>query len=114
MEQTTPRPVTTTRLMGKFLYPKSANVLALARSNRRGRCVRGKQNPQVLRFICDPAVDLHHAVGNAQHQLAHDDALEVDDVGDEARVGLDHIAEFDFAHTSRASAALSAHPAQEE
>ena len=45
-----------------------------------GRGGVGEQaDPQALGFIDHLAVHFHDAIGDAQHQLAHDHALEIDD-----------------------------------
>ncbi len=71
-----PRPVTTTLLIGTFCSGGGGCGAGL---RQRGGGIGEQANTQPLGFIDDIAIHLHDAVGDAQHQLAHDHALEVDD-----------------------------------
>ena len=51
-------------------------------SRLRGRGFREQADAHILRLVDDLAVDLHEAVGDADHQPAHDHALEFDVVGE--------------------------------
>src|SRR4051812_19015568 len=95
MEETMPRPVTTTRLMAGR-NPSDCRqaiwreVLRVKTWSSRGRCGRQRLGGfldeqtdfQVLGFIDYFAVHLHDPVGDADDQLAHDHALQVDDICD--------------------------------
>src|SRR5690606_21179735 len=96
---TMPMPVTTTR--------RTAGVL---RSEIFGR---GEQaDAHVAGLVDVPAVDAHHAVGDAEHQLAPDHALDVDVIADPIGRGQDLAGELDLADAQRPALARQAEPAE--
>src|SRR5215475_7568860 len=86
IEETTPRPVTTTRFM------------LSARCCRNGCRVLHQADLEAGDFEDLLAVGMDEAVGDAQHQLAQDHALEVDVIGELLDRGHDHSGELDVAH----------------
>src|SRR4029453_8999829 len=102
IEETTPRPVTTTRFM----------LSARCRRNFGGVLEQSDLEAQGL--IDRLAVGMHEAVGDAQDQLAQHHALEMHMEGQVLHRWHDHAGELDLADTQRPAAAGSLHPAQEE
>src|SRR5215475_10611877 len=100
-EETTPRPVTTTRFMGSG-----------RRSGRRD--VLGQADLHVERLVDRVAVGMHEAVGDAHDQAAQDHALQMHMVGELLDGRHDHAGELDLAHADRPAAAWRLHPAEEE
>src|SRR5882672_7505246 len=100
-EDTTPRPVTTTRFMRSGRCPGRHRVL-------------GQADLHVESFVDRHAVGMHEAVGDAHHQAAQDQALEVHVIGELLHGRHDHAGELDLAHADRATAARRLHPAEEE
>src|SRR3984893_2235311 len=100
IEETTPKPVTTTRFMS---------------AGRRGDGrILDQPDLQAADFVDLLAVGMDDAVGNAQHELAQHHALEVDMVGELAHRRHHHAGALDLAEAPRAAAAGRLHPAQEE
>src|SRR5581483_3090883 len=87
IEETTPRPVTTTRFMSACCRCGGGRRAVLEQADlhvgdlERGRLVGG-----------------HEAVGDAHHQAAQDHALHVHMIGELAHRGHDHAGELDFDH----------------
>src|SRR5882757_8241674 len=102
IEETTPRPVTTTRFM-----------LSTRCCRNRG-CVLEQADLQAGHFVGRLVVGVDKAIGDAQDQLAQDHALEMDMVGELLDRGHDHAGELDLAHAQRPAATRRLHPAQEE
>ena len=102
IEETTPRPVTTTR----FMRQPAAAGAAAASWNR--------PTFRPLDFVDLLAVGMHEAVGDAQDQLAQDHALQMHMVGELFHGRHDHAGELDLADAQRPAAARRLHPAQEE
>src|SRR6266545_1802152 len=102
IEETIPKPVTTTRFMLS------------------ARCCRGfdgvleQADLQAGGLVDRVAVGMHEAVGDAQDQLAQHYALEMHMEGQLLHRWHDHAGELDLADTQRAAAAGGLHPAQEE
>src|SRR5690348_18189089 len=84
IEETTPRPVTTTR--------------RISARRRGGHRILGEADLHVVGFIDGLAVGLDEAVGDAHDQLAQDHALEMDVVGELAHARHDHAGQLDLAH----------------
>src|SRR5438552_17283711 len=100
IEETTPRPVTTTRFTS---------------AGRRGDGrILDQPDPEAAHFIDLLAVGMDDAVGDAQHELAQHHALEMDMVGELAHRRHDHAGELDLADAQRAATSRRLHPAQEE
>src|SRR5471030_764362 len=101
IEETTPRPVTTTRFMG---------------SGRRagGHGILGQADLHVERLIGWNAVCGDEAVGHAHHETAQDHALHMDVVGELLDGRHDHAGELHFTDTQSPATALRSHPAEEE
>ena len=75
IDDTMPRPVTTTRLMRK--------LLAVTHAGRSGAPVLlGQADPEVGGLVYGLAVGLQPAIADAEHQPAAHDALEIDAVFD--------------------------------
>src|SRR5690606_24851417 len=73
---------------------------------------REQADTQIVRHIDLATVELHGGIGDAHHQLAHDDPLEVYAIGHQL-AGRQHLAgELDLARTERTATAGTAHPAQ--
>src|SRR5215218_1374220 len=102
IEETTPRPVTTTRFMMS------------ARCHRGFDDVLEQSDLEAHGLIDRLAIGLHEAVGDAQDQLAQHHALEMDMESELLHRRHDHAGELDFAHAQRPAAARGLHPAQEE
>ena len=60
------------------------------------------------------AIDLHGAVGDSQHQLAHHDSFQAQVVAYQLGRGQDHPGEFDLADAERPAPTVSAHPTEEK
>src|SRR5262245_26263232 len=101
IDETTPRPVTTTRFM------------SAGRRSLRGRLVE-QADLETAHLVGLIAIGIDEAVGDTHHQLAQDHALEMHVVGKLANRGQDHAGELDLAHAQSASAARRLHPAEEE
>src|SRR5580704_18096600 len=100
IEETTPKPVTTTRFMS---------------AGRRGHGrILDQPDLEAAHFIDLLAVGLNDAVGDAQRELAQHHALEMDMVGELAHRQNDHAGELDLADAQRPAAARRLHPAQEK
>src|SRR5580693_6032812 len=100
IEETTPKPVTTTRFMS---------------AGRRGHGrILDQPDLEAAHFIDLLAVGLNDAVGDAQRELAQHHALEMDMVGELAHRRNDHAGELDLADAQRPAAARRLHPAQEK
>src|SRR5690242_14192673 len=110
MEETMPRPVTTTRLIQVPEWWSDGSGSSRGALCQRGRGVGEQADLQPLGFIDHLAIHFHDAVGDAHHQLAHDYALQIDDVGDLLGGGQHHAGELHFIHAQRAAAANTAHP----
>src|SRR6185436_8517930 len=85
--QMMPSPVTATRLMAAD--PSSTakwNVL----SGLRIAAIHEQADFQILGLVNGLSVDLHHAIRDAHHQLAHDDTLHVDGVAHHLGRGKHH------------------------
>src|SRR5260370_28067118 len=96
IEETTPKPVTTTRFMS---------------AGRRGDGrILDQPDLQAADFVDLLAVGLDDAIGDAQHELAQHHALEVDMVGELAHRRYDHAGELDLAHAHPPPAPASLHP----
>src|SRR5262245_43722423 len=102
IDETTPKPVTTTRFM----------VSARRGGNR--CCVLEQADLQAGDLVGLLAVGVHEAVGDAHDQLAQDHALEMDVIGELAHRRYDHAGELDLPDAERPAAAGGLHPAQEE
>src|SRR5579871_1757751 len=81
---------------------------------QRGCGVAEQADLQILHFEGEIAVDPHDAVGDAQDELAHDHALELDIVGELAGGRQNHAGEFDIADAECAALAKPAGPAKEK
>src|SRR5687768_2478615 len=103
MDDTTPRPVTTTRLM-----PSS---LACRRS---GRGLLEQADSEVGGLVNGLSVGLQPAVADAEHQSPAHHALEVDTVFDFPVCRRHHAGKLDFAGRQRASLARLAEPAEKK
>src|SRR6266404_4393341 len=99
-EETTPKPVMTTRFMSACRRDRSS--------------VLGQADSHVQRLVYRVAVGLHEAVGDAHHQLAQDHALEMHVVSKPLDGWNDHARELNFAHSQRAAPARGPHPAEEK
>src|SRR5450631_2109903 len=100
IEETTPRPVTTTRFMS---------------AGRRGDGrILDQPDLEAAHFVDLLAVGMNVAVGDAQRELAQHHALEVDMVGELAHRRYDHAGELDLADAQRPAASGRLHPAQEK
>src|SRR5262252_8768224 len=84
-EETTPRPVTTTRFM---------------RSGRRygRRDVLGQADPHVERLVDRISIGVHEAVGDAHDQAAQDHPFQMHVIGELLHRRNDHAGELDLAH----------------
>src|SRR5262245_28639953 len=112
-EETIPSPVTATRLMAKTpSWSGAAARPALAGCCGGGAAGGEKADAQILHLEGRLAVDLDDAVADAEHELAHDHALEVDDIGDELVLGQHHVGELHLADAERPAAARRPHPAE--
>src|SRR5579872_5237457 len=100
IDETTPKPVTTTRLI-------------LPSRRRRGRVLE-QPDPQVIDLVGGGVIGMHHAVGDTHDQPAQDHPLEVHVISELLDCRHDHAGEFDIAHAQRAAAARRFHPAKEE
>jgi hypothetical protein len=100
IEETIPRPVTTTR-------PMTA-------CRRGGRRFLREADFHVEGFVGRLAVGLHEAVGDSHDQPAQDHPFEVHVVGELADAGDDHAGQLDLAHAKCPAAARRLHPSQEE
>src|SRR3546814_13963784 len=69
---------------------------------------------EILGLVDRFAVGLHDAIGGAQHQLAHADALEVEVVADHLDRRRHHVGELHLADAQSAAAAGRAEPAEKE
>src|SRR5947207_4730370 len=100
IEDTTPKPVTTTRRM----------------SARRGgrRRVLEQADLEAAHFVDRLAVRMDEAVGDAQHQLAQDHALQMHVISELLDGRHDHACELDLADAQRPAAARRPLPAEEE
>src|SRR5262245_1834379 len=98
------------------LLPMLATIPRPVTTTRRTSCRLGLEeaDPDVAGFEDRLAVGLYHAVGDAQHQLAQDHALEVDMVGDLADGRRHHAAELHLADAQGPAAAGRLEPAEEE
>src|SRR3989338_1463859 len=114
MLETIPMPVTTTRLMAASLSLQSC--LSCVAPFLSGRLLaRAEQSHlHVAHRKGNLAIRLDDTVGHAEHQLAVDDALQVDDIFELFHGGRHHGGELHFADAERAALALSADPAEEE
>src|SRR5471032_1660176 len=101
IEETTPRPVTTTRFMASCRCAGGHGVL-------------GEPDLHVECLIGRNAVRSDEAVGHAHHEKAQDHALHMDVVGELLDGRHDHAGELHFADADRAAAPGSLHPAEEE
>src|SRR5476649_644232 len=101
IEETTPRPVTTTRFMGSGRRPGRPNVL-------------GQADFHVEGFVGRDLVGGDKAIGNAHDEAAQDHALHVHVVGELLHRRHDHAGELDLADAERTAAARGLHPAQEK
>src|SRR5471032_2957762 len=101
IEETTPRPVTTTRFMG---------------SGRRAGCrgVLGQTDLHVEGLIGRNAVRGDEAVGHAHHETAQDHALHMNVVGELLDGRHDHARQLHFTDAQSPAPALRPHPAEEE
>src|SRR6201995_735010 len=100
IEETTPRPVTTTRFMS---------------AGRRGDGrFLDQADLEAAHFVDLLAVGMNIAVGDAQRELAQHHPLEVDMIGELAHRRHDHAGEFDLADAQRPAAARRLHPAEEK
>src|SRR5690349_22672041 len=102
IEETMPKPVTTTRRM-------SGN-----RRSRRGVSVLEQADLHVEHLEGGGAVGMDEAVGDAHDQPAQDHPLHVHMIGQFLDGRHDHAGELDFAHPEGAAAARRLHPAEEE
>src|SRR5512146_3480348 len=96
IEDTTPKPVTTTRFMESRRRSGRPNVL-------------GQADFHVECLVSRNAVGGDEAVGHAHHQAAQDHALHVHVVGELLDRGHDHAGELHFAHADRPAAARRLH-----
>src|SRR5690349_16450339 len=101
MEETIPRPVTTTRRMSvSFVrlqsprWPRSFNERGSAAD---GLAAAEQADAHVLAGVDDLSVGLEHAVGDAHDQAAVDDPLQVDLIHHLLDVGGDLAGEFHLA-----------------
>src|SRR5690348_6619714 len=101
IEETTPKPVTTTRFMGSRRRPGRPNVL-------------GQADFHIERLIGRNAVGGDEAVGDAKDEATQDHALHVHMVGELLHGGHDHAGQLDLADAQRPAAARRLHPAEEE
>src|SRR3546814_10481680 len=69
---------------------------------------------EILGLVDRFAVGLHDAIGGAQHQLAHADALEVEVVADHLDRRRHHVGELHLADAQSAAAAGRAEPAEKD
>src|SRR3546814_7481765 len=69
---------------------------------------------EILGLVDRFAVGLHDAIGGAQHQLAHADALEVEVVADHLDRWRHHVGELHLADAQSAAAAGRAEPDEKE
>src|SRR5476649_1246400 len=101
IEETIPKPVTTTRFMS---------------AGRRGSRRRILEEPdfEAAHFVDLLAVGMDEAVGDAQHQLAQDHPLQMHMIGELLDGRHDHARELDLADAQRTAAARRLHPAEEE
>src|SRR6185369_6994661 len=98
IEDTTPRPVTTTRFM---------------RSARRSRNFGGvleQPDLEAQGLVDRLAIGMHEPVGDAQDQLAQHHALEMHMESELLDRWHDHAGELDLAHAQRPAAAGGLHP----
>jgi hypothetical protein len=79
-----------------------------------GRSIGEQADAQILRFVDHLAVHLHDPVGDAENELAHDHALEVDVVADLLGRRKHHAGELHFTHAKRTALAKPTQPAEEE
>ena len=82
IEETMPRPVTATRLMGGPFQLVLPHAQAGATAGPPGE----QADAQIFRLVDGLAVDLHDPVADAEHQLAHDCALR-SMMGDQLGIG---------------------------
>src|SRR4029077_10658291 len=100
IDETTPRPVTTTRFMS---------------AGRRGDGrILDQPDLEAAHFVDLLVVGMDDTVGDAQHELAQHHALEVDMVGELFHRRHHHAGELDLADAQRPAAARRFHPAQEK
>src|SRR6516164_734477 len=116
IDETMPIPVTTTRLMNASSASRCAERALLPPSTaaRLHHLVAEQTDLEVHRPIDDRAVRRQPTVGDAEHELAAHDALDVDAVDHVLDRGQNLAGEFQFAQSERASLAGCAHPAQEK
>src|SRR5258708_6404271 len=100
IDETTPRPVTTTRFMS---------------AGRRGDGrVLDQADPQAADLVDWIAVGMDDAICNAQRELAQHHALEMHVVGELAHRRHNHAGKLDLADAQRPAASWRLHPAQEK
>src|SRR5262245_53720966 len=125
IEDTTPMPVTTTRLMQDLASHCRAVVSptwgagqsAVASASRRGGSLLPRHEQADLEVgggVHHLAVSLHDPVCDRQLELAQDHALQVDHILQHFGGGCDHANELQLADAEGASLAGGAEPAQEE
>src|SRR5690349_968188 len=103
------RMVTCAFINGGFAAPDAARRRHGGKVLHRSRILE-QPDLQVLAFVDDFAVDFDDAVADAEDELAVDDALDVDAVGDFFGVGQNLTGELDFADAERAARARGAGP----
>src|SRR5690606_5328987 len=122
MEETMPRPVTTTRRMVFPIlqslraprWPQLSHQVGSGGARfHRGRAAE-QADAHILTGVDDLAVGLEHAVGDAHDQLAIDDALQVNLIDHLLYVRRHLAGEFDLADAQGAALARSADPAEVE
>src|SRR5262244_514067 len=114
IDETMPIPVTTTRLMHASSRCAERAPLTPSTSARLHHFVAEQTDLEVDRPIDDRAVRRQPTVGDAEHELAAHDALDVDAVDHVLDRGQNLAGEFQFAQSESASLAGCAHPAQEK
>src|SRR5436190_12973836 len=100
IDDTTPKPVTTTR-----------RISAARRGRRR---VLEQADLEAAHFVDLLAVRMDEAVGDAQHQLAQDHALQMHVISELLDGRHDHAGELHLADAKRSATTRRLHPAQEE
>src|ERR1700732_2195125 len=116
MDETMPIPVMTTRLMNASSASRCVEraLLPPSTSARLHHFVAEQTDLEVHRPIDDRAVRRQPTIGDAEHELAAHDPLDVDAVDHVLDRGQNLAGEFQLPQTERASLAGSAQPAQEE
>src|SRR5215831_9983820 len=114
IDETMPIPVTTTRLMHASSRCAERAPLTPSTSARLHHFVAEQTDLEVHRPIDDRAVRREPTVGDAEHELAAHDPLDVDAVDHVLDRGKNLAGEFEFTQSERAPLTGGAQPAQEE